>query len=87
MAGPAAWTLYTVSQGYMGSIVLAGPSLTSGSMGGGPGGMPGGVPGGGRPGGGQAGGMAPGNVQQQGMPGGDSGPMGSYQMGQDPMDQ
>ena len=49
--------------------------------------MPGGVPGGGRPGGGQAGGMAPGNVQQQGMPGGDSGPMGSYQMGQDPMDQ
>ena len=28
MAGPAAWTLYTVSQGHMGSIVLAGPSLT-----------------------------------------------------------
>ena len=42
MAGPAAWTLYTVSQGHMGSIVLAGPSLTSESMGGGPGGMPGG---------------------------------------------
>ena len=28
MASPAAWTLYTVSQGHMGSIVLAGPSLT-----------------------------------------------------------
>ncbi|WP_229133198.1 ArnT family glycosyltransferase [Bifidobacterium mizhiense] len=87
MAGPAAWTLYTVSQGHMGSIVLAGPSLTSGSMGGGPGGMPGGAPGGGQPGGGQAGGMAPGNMQQQGMPGGDGSPMGSYQMGQDPMNQ
>ena len=87
MTGPAAWTLYTVSQGHMGSIVLAGPGLTSGNMGGGPGGMPGGVPGGGRPGGGQAGGMAPGNIQQQGMPGGDGGPMGLYQMGQDPMDQ
>ena len=87
MAGPAAWTLYTVSQGHMGSIVLAGPSLTSGSMGGGPGGMPGGAPGGGQPGGGQAGGMAPGNMQQQGIPGGDGGPMGSYQMGQDPMNQ
>ena len=87
MAGPAAWTLYTVSQGHMGSIVLAGPSLTSGNMGGGPGGMPGGAPGGGRPGGGQAGGMVPGNIQQQGMPGGDGGHMGSYQMGQDPMDQ
>ena len=91
MAGPAAWTLYTVSQGHMGSIVLAGPSLTSGSMGGGPGAMPGGAPGGGRPGGGQhggrqAGGMAPGNMQQ-GIPGGDGGPMGSYQMGQDPTDQ
>ena len=86
MAGPAAWTLYTVSQGHMGSIVLAGPSLTSGSMGGGPGGMPGGAPGGGQHGGGQAGGMALGNMQQ-GIPGGDGGPMGSYQMGQDPMDQ
>ena len=86
MAGPAAWTLYTVSQGHMGSIVLAGPNLTSGSMGGGPGGMPGGAPGGGQPGGGQAGGMAPGNMQQ-GLPGGDGGPMGSYQMGQDPMNQ
>ena len=81
MAGPAAWTLYTVSQGHMGSIVLAGPSLTSGSMGGGPGGMPGGAPGGGQPGGGQAGGMAPGNMPQQGKPGGDGGHMGSYQMG------
>ena len=87
MAGPAAWTLYTVSQGHMGSIVLAGPSLTSGSMGGGPGGMPGGAPGGGQPGGGQAGGMAPGNMPQQGKPGGDGGPMGSYQMAQDPMNQ
>ena len=87
MAGPAAWTLYTVAQGHMGSIVLAGPSLTSGSMGGGPGGMPGGAPGGGQPGGGQAGGMAPGNMPQQGKPGGDGGPMGSYQMGQDPMNQ
>ena len=87
MAGPAAWTLYTVSQGHMGSIVLAGPGLTSGNMGGGPGGMPGGASGGGRPGGGQGGGMAPGNMQQQGMPGGDGGHMGSYQMGQDPMDQ
>ena len=92
MAGPAAWTLYTVSQGHMGSIVLAEPSLSSGRMGGGPGGMPGGAPGGGQPGngqpgGGQAGGMAPGNMQQQGMPGGDGGHMGSYQMGQDPMDQ
>ena len=86
MAGPAAWTLYTVSQGHMGSIVLAGPNLTSGSMGGGPGGMPGGAPGGGQPGGGQAGGMAPSNMQQ-GLPGGDGGPMGSYQMGQDPMNQ
>ncbi|WP_052690727.1 ArnT family glycosyltransferase [Bifidobacterium mellis] len=91
MAGPAAWTLYTVSQGHMGSIVLAGPSLSSESMGGGPGGMHGGAPGGGRPGGGQhgggeAGGMAPGNMQQ-GIPGGDGGPMGSYQMGQDPMNQ
>ena len=36
MAGPAAWTLYTVAQGHMGSIVLAGPSLISGSMGDGP---------------------------------------------------
>ena len=89
MAGPAAWTLYTVSQGHMGSIVLAGPSLTSGSIGGGmPGGAPGGgQPGNGQPGGGQAGGMAPGNMQQQGMPGGDGGPVGSYQMGQDPMNQ
>ena len=92
MAGPAAWTLYTVSQGHMGSIVSAEPSLSSGRMGGGPGGMPGGAPGGGQPGngqpgGGQAGGMAPGNMQQQGMPGGDGGHMGSYQMGQDPMDQ
>ena len=87
MAGPAAWTLYTVSQGHMGSIVLAGPSLSSGSMGGGPGGMPGGAPGGGQPGGGQAGGMAPGNMPHQGKPGGDGGPMGSYQMGQDPMNQ
>ena len=87
MTGPAAWTLYTVSQGHMGSIVLACPSLTSGSMGGGPGGMPGGAPGGGQPGGGQAGGMAPGNMPQQGKPGGDGGPMGSYQMGQDPMNQ
>ena len=92
MAGPAAWTLYTVSQGHMGSIVLAGPSLSSGSMGGGPGGMPGGAPGGGQfgngqPGGGQAGGMAPGNMQQQGMPSSDGGPTGSYQMGQDPMNQ
>ena len=86
MAGPAAWTLYTISQGHMGSLVLAGPSLTSGSTGGGPGGMPGGAPGGGQHGGGQAGGMAPGNMQQ-GMPGGDGGAMGSYQMGQDPMDQ
>ena len=92
MAGPAAWTLYTVSQGHMGSIVLAGPSLSSGRMGGGPGGMPGGAPGGGQfgngqPGGGQAGGMAPGNMQQQGMPGSDGGPTGSYPMGQDPMNQ
>ncbi|MBI0150024.1 glycosyltransferase family 39 protein [Bifidobacterium sp. M0353] len=82
MAGPAAWALYTVSQGHMGSIVLAGPSLSSGRMGGGPGGMPGGAPGGGR-----AGGMAPGNMPQQGKPGGDGGHMGSYQMGQDPMNQ
>ena len=92
MAGPAAWTLYTVSQGHMGSIVLAGPSLTSRSMGGGPGGMPGGAPGGGQfgngqPGGGQAGGMAPGNMQQQGMPSSDGGPTGSYPMGQDSMNQ
>ena len=87
MAGPAAWTLYTVSQGHMGSIVLAGPSLTSGSMGGGPGGMPGGAPGGGQPGSSQAGGRAPGNMPQQGKPGGDGGPMGSYQMAQDPMNQ
>ena len=91
IAGPAAWTLYTVSQGHMGSIVLAGPSLTSGSMGGGPGAMPGGAPGGGRPGGGQhggrqAGGMAPGNMQQ-GIPGGDGDPTGSYPIGQDPMNQ
>ena len=70
----------------MGSIVLAGPGLTSRSIGGGSGGMPGGAPGGGRHGGGQAGGMAPGNMQQ-GIPGGDGGPMGSYQMGQDPTDQ
>ncbi|WP_339347410.1 hypothetical protein [Bifidobacterium apis] len=92
MAGPAAWTLYTVSQGHMGSIVLAGPGLTSGNMGGGPGGMPGGAsdggqPGNGQPGGGQAGGMAPGNMQQQGMPGGDGGLTGSYLMSQDPMNQ
>ena len=87
MAGPAAWTLYTVSQGHMGSIVLAGPGLTSGNMGGGPGGMPGDASGGGRPGGGQGGGMAPGNMQQQGMPGDDGGSMGSYHMGQDQMDQ
>ena len=91
MAGPAAWTLYTVSQGHMGSVVLAGPSLTSGSMGGGPGGIPGGAPGGGQPGngqpgGGQASGMAPGNMQQ-GIPDGDGVPMGSYLMGQDPMNQ
>ena len=92
MAGPAAWALYTVSQGHMGSIVLAGPSLSSGRMGGGPGGMPGGAPSGGQPGngqpgGGQAGGMALGNMQKQGIPGGDGGPMGSYQMSQDLMNQ
>ncbi|WP_052108335.1 hypothetical protein [Bifidobacterium asteroides] len=86
MAGPAAWTLYTVSQGHMGSIVLAGPSLSSGRMGGGPGGMPGGAPSGGQPGngqpgGGQAGGMAPGNMQKQGIPGGGGGPMGQDSSG------
>lgn len=62
------------------------PGRTRPSMGGGPGGMPGGAPGGGQHGGGQAGGMALGNMQQ-GIPGGDGGPMGSYQMGQDPMNQ
>ncbi|WP_332461033.1 MULTISPECIES: glycosyltransferase family 39 protein [Bifidobacterium] len=86
MAGPASWALHTVSQGHMGSIVLAGPSLSSGRMGGGPGGMPGGAPSGGQPGngqpgGGQAGGMAPGNMQKQGIPGGGGGPMGQDSSG------
>ena len=46
LSGPLAWTAYTVATGHNGSIVLAGPSVTSstgmGGMGGGPGGGQGG---------------------------------------------
>ncbi|MBW3089826.1 glycosyltransferase family 39 protein [Bifidobacterium sp. 82T25] len=53
-AGPLAWTVYTVSTGHTGSIVTAGPNVTSSTgMGGGPGGggMGGGPNGQGGPGG------------------------------------
>ncbi|WP_240544366.1 glycosyltransferase family 39 protein [Bifidobacterium sp. SO4] len=53
-AGPLAWTAYTVSTGHTGSIVTAGPNVTSSTgMGGGPGGggMGGGPKGQGGPGG------------------------------------
>ncbi|PWG64794.1 glycosyl transferase family 39 [Bifidobacterium callitrichidarum] len=52
-AGPLAWTAYTVSTGHTGSIVTAGPNVTSSTgMGGGPGGGMGGGPNGqGGPGG------------------------------------
>ncbi|GAA6122461.1 hypothetical protein BPY_05690 [Bifidobacterium psychraerophilum] len=48
LTGPFAWTAYTISTGHTGSIVLAGPSVTSSTgMGGGAGGGPGGGMGGG----------------------------------------
>ncbi|HET7477584.1 MAG TPA: glycosyltransferase family 39 protein [Dermatophilaceae bacterium] len=61
LAGPAAYSLETVSSGYAGSIVTAGPAVAGGRGFGGPGG-PGGFPGGGPPTGqlrgpGQAGGL------------------------------
>lgn len=69
LAGPTAYTLQTVSTGHTGSIVTAGPSVSTGS--GGPGGAPGGN--GGGPGG--NGGGAPG----AGSPGGNGGQNGGGQ--------
>lgn len=74
LSGPLAWTAYTVATGHNGSIVLAGPSVTSstgmGGMGGGMGGQ------GGGPGGGQGGpGSSDGTMQEapSGAPGQGSG--------------
>jgi 4-amino-4-deoxy-L-arabinose transferase-like glycosyltransferase len=74
LSGPLAWTAYTVATGHNGSIVLAGPSVTSstgmGGMGGGMGGQDGG------PGGGQGGpGSSDGTMQEapSGTPGQGSG--------------
>ncbi|MCI1634918.1 ArnT family glycosyltransferase [Bifidobacterium sp.] len=52
LSGPFAWTAYTISTGHTGSIVLAGPSVTSST---GMGGMGGGMGQGGGPGGNQGG--------------------------------
>jgi 4-amino-4-deoxy-L-arabinose transferase-like glycosyltransferase len=46
LSGPLAWTVYTVATGHNGSIVLAGPSVTSSTGMGGQGGGPGGGQGG-----------------------------------------
>ncbi|MGO3357980.1 MAG: glycosyltransferase family 39 protein, partial [Bifidobacterium crudilactis] len=46
LSGPLAWTAYTVATGHNGSIVLAGPSVTSSTGMGGQGGGPGGGQGG-----------------------------------------
>ncbi|WP_329039290.1 glycosyltransferase family 39 protein [Streptomyces sp. NBC_00178] len=75
LAGPAAYTVSTLSTGHEGSIVTAGPA--GASMGGPGGGRGGGFPGGGDGGGPQSpgqgaqqGGRAPGNAQAGGFPGG-----------------
>ncbi|KAB1646493.1 phospholipid carrier-dependent glycosyltransferase [Pseudoclavibacter sp. CFCC 14310] len=54
LAGPTSYTVYTVQQGYTGSIITAGPAVQSGSMRG--------------PGGGMGGGMGSGMGGGQGMP-------------------
>ncbi len=78
LAGPAAYSLTTVSTGHTGSIVLAGPS--TGGAGGLPGGgsfaRGGGLPGGGVPGGGLPGGPAQGGAIPQGVTGGRAGGAG-----------
>jgi len=78
LAGPTAYTLQTVSTAHTGSIVTAGPSVSTGGTGG-PG-FGGGR--GGGPGGGQGGGQGGQNAQQGGRPGqGGQQPGGSTQGG------
>ncbi len=71
LGGPVAYTLDTVSTGHEGSIVTAGPAVTSGGFGGFPGGgRRGGFPGGGQaPTGGFPGGTGTGGTGNGGFPG------------------